>query len=359
MRRRVCVLVLVLAWSAGGAGQSPPAPVRPDERVVLFNSAGWRDDSGAGWHIPVHGWIYEPQNSRWRKAAVEKLLESAYELTVTPATRPNFDRRINALLADNEGGKRLAIDIGGVHVTLQPSAPNGHFQGTVRLGPDTALRNATGGLLHYRVLLPEGDTRSFPGAAKLIPPRGVSVISDIDDTIKHTQVRDRHAMLDRSLLQDFEAVQGMPELYRAWSARGVAFHYVSSSPWHFYPSLLDFTRKAGFPWATFSLKLVRIKDETLFDLFKPGTQTKPAQIEPLLDRFPGRHFVLIGDNGEQDPEVYAQIMRRHPAQVLRIYLRNVAGESREDLRYQSAYQGIDRARWRLFDDPATLELPAP
>jgi Ca-activated chloride channel family protein len=44
-------------------------------------------------------------------------------------------------------------------------------------------------------VLAPGDPRSFVGEAQLVPPRGVSVVSDIDDTIKVSNVQDKKALL--------------------------------------------------------------------------------------------------------------------------------------------------------------------
>ena len=149
----------------------------------------------------------------------------------------------------------------------------------------------------------------------------------------------------------------MAALYRAWAERGVAFHFVSSSPWHLYPFLEEFTREAGFPWATFSLKHVRVKTRPCSTCSSPGRRPSRRRSRRFWSAFPGRRFVLVGDNGEQDPEAYAAVMARHRSQILRIYIRNVAGEHAEDPRYQRAFAGIERSRWRLFDDPSVLELP--
>ena len=89
----------------------------------------------------------------------------------------------------------------------------------------------------------------------------------------------------------------MPALYRRWAKQGATFHFVSSSPWHLYEPIDEFLSSNDFPPRSLSLKLVRLTDKTLFDLFKEGTETKPAQIEPILARFPGRRFVLVGDSG--------------------------------------------------------------
>ena len=50
---------------------------------------------------------------------------------------------------------------------------------------------------------------------------------------------------------------------------------------------------------------------------------KLDKIELILGFYPDMQFVLIGDSGEQDPEIYAEVVRRHPKSVRMIYIRNV------------------------------------
>lgn len=94
--------------------------------------------------------------------------------------------------------------------------------------------------------------------------------------------------------------------------------------------------------------------ETLLKLLRPGTETKPAQIEPILQRYPGRSFILIGDSGERDPEVYGDIARRFSSQVVRVLIRNVDGSSAGDPRYLSAFTGVAADKWQLFDHPGQI-----
>ena len=192
------------------------------------------------------------------------------------------------------------------------------------------------------------DKRQFQGQVELIPRQGLSVISDIDDTIKISDVTDQKRLLDNTFLKDFRPVSGMPELYRSLADRNVKLHFVSSSPWQLYDPLREFMRDAGFPWATMRLKYLRFRDESLMNLFKKGTETKPAQIEPILRRYPEHRFILVGDSGEQDPEVYGDIARRYPAQIHRILIRNVDNSEATDMRYQAAFSDIAAGKWRLF-----------
>ena len=333
--------------------------IKRDEHVVLFRTAGWFDEDAQAWHLPIHGWIYEPEDSVARKAAFAKILEETFDLAIDADAEPIFASRVNLLISDNERGKTIVVDLGGRHHELAPSAENGHFGTTIVLSAAEADEIAEDDYITYEAVTRDSETREFRGQVKLVPPAGLSVISDIDDTVKITGVTDKKTLLEYSFLQDFVAAPGMAELYRDWAASDVSFHFVSSSPWQLYAPLSDFLDNDRFPRATFSLKSFRFRDETLLNLFKEGTETKPIAIEAILETYPDRQFVLVGDSGEQDPEVYAELMRKHPAQILRVYIRNVTQESPDDPRFTSLFAGIDADRWQLFDDPQSLRLPLP
>ena len=197
--------------------------------------------------------------------------------------------------------------------------------------------------------MPAGDERSFTGALQLIAPRGVSVISDIDDTIKDSQVTDLKKLLRNTFLEPFQPVAGMADVYRRWQGDGVVFHYVSASPWQLYEPLSEFCRAEQFARGTFHLKPFRLKDSTALDLVKSQTGYKLGQIAPLLESFPGRRFVLIGDSGEQDPEIYGTLARKFPGHVQGVYIRNVTGESADAKRYEEAFRDVPAERWQVFD----------
>ena len=341
-----------------GARTAPAfSNIAADETVVFFRTTGWLNEETQEWHLPIHGWIYEPQDSSSRRAIFERVLESRYDLTTDDDTEPNFARRLNLLIADNERGKRIVVSIAGRIEVLPASGPNGHFATTLTLPAEELSAFGDGASLPYTAVTEDDEQRVFGGAVRLVGPTGLSVISDIDDTVKVSHVTDRRQLLEKTFLLDFADAPGMADTYRRWARRGASFHFVSSSPWQLYSPLTEFLDATGFPWATLNLKLVRFRDETLFDLFKEGTETKPPIIRSILDRYPDRQFVLVGDSGEQDPEVYAELIRERPAQVQRVYIRNVTGETPDNERFATLFDGIDSTRWQLFEVPDALDLP--
>lgn len=345
----------MMTWLAAvGVARADVSNLKTDETLVFFRTAAWQDEHKPVWHIPIHGWVYEPEDSLFRKAAIARVLRQKYDLQTDAATQTNFDQRVNLLIADNERNKKIVIRLADKNYKLAASRENGHFQDVITLPLATVEKFRDNNRIHFNAVTRSRDHRSFPGEVMLVAPQGISVISDIDDTVKISEVTDRRSLLQNTFYRDFAAVTDMPKLYQSWSEQGKTLHFVSSSPWQLYPPLLAFTEKQGFPWATFSLKKVRFRDSTFFNLFKKGTETKPEQIEPILQRYPKRRFILVGDSGEQDPEVYAGIAKKYPAQIAKIFIRNIGNESSTKERFQQAFSGLQHELWQVFSEPLTL-----
>lgn len=349
--------VFLLFFSLNSHGETldmPSSSLKPDETLVLIDTAASFDGSSNTWQVPLHAWVYEPEESVVRKRVIAQALESKYGLKVTDATRDNFTRRVNLFLGDNERGKTIVIRIAGHTIEMPPTQPNGHSYHTIRLDKNSVAKHRDGDVLTFSAILGRADRRSFTGRVTLVEPRGLSIISDIDDTVKITHVTDHAKMFDSTFYQAFQPTPGMVELYQEWTSKGAAIHFVSSSPWQLHAPLVEFFQAAGLPFATVSLKHVRFVDSTFFDLFKSGEETKPLQIEPILQSFPQREFILVGDSGEKDPEAYASLYRRYPEQIKGIFIRNVTDARSSDERFTRVFQGIAPAVWRLFDNPQEL-----
>jgi len=265
-----------------------------------------------------------------------------------------YDSRVRLFLVDNERDKSVTVAIGAAQHTVGPSEANGHFRATVTV-PVSEVE-ATDAWLEVTVVdTGAGGTRT--GRVQLVPPVGLSVISDIDDTIKITGVTDKAELLANTFDRELREAPGMADLYRgAVQDRELSFHYVSSSPWQLYEPLTAFMTAAGFPAATLNLKQFRVKDSSFLELFGDPLEAKPAVIEPILGRYPGRRFLLVGDSGEKDPEVYGLVARRHPDQVVGILIRDVTEEAPDAPRFQAAFQEVPAEKWRVFTDPAELDL---
>ena len=154
------------------------------------------------------------------------------------------------------------------------------------------------------------------------------IISDIDDTVLWTNVTNKlnmALMLARSNAHTRKPFKGVAAFYRALT-KGVGgdednpLFYVSSSPWHLFGPLVEFLRVQGIPLGPLLLRELGLRE--VFQMTEHGNH-KLGKIELILSYYPDMQFVLIGDSGEQDPEIYAEVVRRHPRSVRAIYIRNV------------------------------------
>ena len=261
------------------------------------------------------------------------------------AARALFRERAAAFLVDNRRGRRMDIRVGGRTITLGPSRANGHCRVRMVLRPDPpdVLRDGIGaGVISCRVMLPETDGRTIEGRIRLIPESGLTVVCDIDDTLKVSGVQDKKALLRNTFLHRYRAVPGVKSLLRSLCEReaGVAFHYVSASPWQLYPALSEFTRREGLPDGVFHLKTLRAKDRSALAILGRPDEFKIGVIEPLLCAWPRRRFAFIGDSTERDPEIYGGLARRYPDRIAMIAIRSVKGSDTSEGRLARAFAGM-------------------
>ncbi len=188
-------------------------------------------------------------------------------------------------------------------------------------------------------LVPLGEhvvTAGYPGQAPcgqgrlfVVPDQGISLVSDLDDTIAHTHVAARGRMVETALLRDHsdhEIVPGMAALYRALARGAVsAFHYLSGSPVGMLQRTIRLLERHGFPPGSIGLRHYETEP------FDPLAYKSPRLLA-LAEALPGHRFVLVGDDGERDPEAYARLRVALGERVAAVWIRRVGGGSLADPR---------------------------
>jgi phosphatidate phosphatase APP1 len=153
--------------------------------------------------------------------------------------------------------------------------------------------------------------------------QGVSVISDIDDTIKHSAISSGAREIFRNaFIRDLNdlTIDGVREWYKRMADMGVKFHYVSNSPWQLYPVIQRYFSMAGLPPGSFHLKQY---SGMLQGIFEPVAERKKSTLDKIARDFPDRSFILIGDSGEADLEVYTDFVLENPGRVVAVFIRDV------------------------------------
>ena len=385
-------------------------PVKSDEDLIFFPTLSRQVESPSAegsssditeWEVAIHGWIFEPEHTSLRRRAFIKILRKVLDLEKGEEASEILERRLRPFLYDNERGKSLTVELltdeisgdcsncssakePGSHPNpktrkrMPRSGRDGHFKGTLRISDEDfnschagdtcslSLRlvqpkqdgegNKSGSNKRRRIWKRSVENRLFTGTTYLLPPSGLSIISDIDDTIKESKVLDKKELMRNTFLQEFKAVPGMSELYQSWKRRGAAFHFVSSSPFQLFREIHAFLEREHFPLGSFHLKQIRAKPSAVLNLLSDPFERKCSTIGSIIDAYPKRTFVLVGDTGEKDPEVYGEICRRYPSQIFRVYLRD-AGEQSSDRRFDSAFANVPREVWSIFREASEVSLP--
>jgi phosphatidate phosphatase APP1 len=232
--------------------------------------------------------------------------------------RDAMRRTLRHFLTDELPGVPLEITLGGASFETVTDA-DGYFLARVPSAPGTLESPWTRGTVALR-----GDYRGTTGHTAPVdvrvpsPDARFGIVSDVDDTILQTGVQ----RVGRMILQTFTGsaltrtpFPGAAELYRDLAAGVNPVFYVSSSPWNLYSFLVGFLRHRGFPFGP-----VLLRD--LLGTWQ-GREQKHVRIREVLDLHPDLSFVLLGDSGEHDPEIYADIVREYPGRILAVYIREV------------------------------------
>ncbi|MGM0579505.1 MAG: App1 family protein [Bacteroidota bacterium] len=151
-------------------------------------------------------------------------------------------------------------------------------------------------------------------------------ISDIDDTIlvSHaTQLFKKFRLIMTKNAKTRLPFEGVAEFYQKLKAKENPFFYVSSSEWNLYDFLQDFFIVRKIPKGPFLLQEYKSGLRDLLFTGGGSHQHKQDKIKRLMTLFPKLKFILIGDSGQRDTEIYRQALHEFPDRILAVYIRKI------------------------------------
>lgn len=169
------------------------------------------------------------------------------------------------------------------------------------------------------------------------PNADYGIISDIDDTILTTGAARLWEMLKVTFTQNAHTripFAGVSEFYDALR-KGSDYilsnpvFYVSSSPWNIYDFLMEFLDAHQIPKGPLMLRDLGLSRDQL--IAGSHRDHKLKQIKHILEAFRDLRFILIGDSGQEDPQIYFEIVQKYPGRILTVYIRDVSGADLSDL----------------------------
>ena len=311
--------------------------VLTEKEVTFYPTYGYKDTRG--WNINLRGWVHED------RPRLHKQLERFGKCS--EPEMGNFRSRTADFLDDDKTFERVIIkfdsDPDDKPYELSQSRSDGIVRLSLVFSNEKAAQllerqTSSNGWLTYRAV---SGKHTGLGRVRLIEPdpNGISLVSDIDDTIKITEIpAGKDVVLRNTFCVDFKPVRD-PDMAMKYKEVGdIPVHYVSGGPEQMFGPLYDYliTGEGGFPEGTFHLKFfpkTLLSGETTKNLIgfiksslEVTYQHKLKEITTLMERFPDRKFILVGDSGEIDPEVYHEVRKRKPAQVKEIWIRDVIND---------------------------------
>jgi phosphatidate phosphatase APP1 len=160
------------------------------------------------------------------------------------------------------------------------------------------------------------------------------VISDLDDTLIHSFIRNKLVQIRTLLFTSVEkrkAVHDMAHLIKRFALAGADAFYLSNSEQNLYPMLFRFLTINQFPPGPLFLKqYIHVRDMVTRRLLGKGHSHKMTTLGKLMELFPNKKYILIGDNTQKDLSIYLKLADMFPDRIRYIIIRKVA-EREEDI----------------------------
>ena len=296
-----CGAILLLLAGIGGCTW-----VADKEQVTFYHTYGYQNEEGSTWTIPLQARVYE--TSRRAAAGAKAVGKVASAIGVMePQEQANLNFRLGELFGDDETGENVKIRFDKDTEDF-PKSGNwktneyGLVEAKLELSDSKVnqllqAQNSTDGWLSFHAT---SSNHSGKGRVHIIESTGVSVISDIDDTIKVTEVpAGKKTLFANTFLHKFQAV---PEKERTDLYKGLedkTFHYVSGSPWQLGKPLVEFLFE-NFPEGSIHMNNVvaesrnKLKDVPSIDELSALVagdvifEQKIDQITEIMKHFPKR-----------------------------------------------------------------------
>jgi phosphatidate phosphatase APP1 len=180
----------------------------------------------------------------------------------------------------------------------------------------------------------------------------IIVVSDIDDTLIHSFIY-RKLLKFKTLMftamEKRKPVSGMQEILNKLTHLGASCFYVSNSEQNLYPLIYRFLIHNNFPMGPVFLKKLRSLWKVLRNIKFPLRNIhKDETLAELIDLFPGKKFVLIGDNTQHDLAIYLNAAQKYPKNIRYIIIRKVVEKQGDDIVIAKAKETLKNSITEIF-----------
>ncbi|KAJ5921052.1 hypothetical protein N7466_009378 [Penicillium verhagenii] len=188
--------------------------------------------------------------------------------------------------------------------------------------------------------------------AYLVPPTGLTIVSDIDDILRVTKIYEPEQGLLNSFARPFTAWENMPDIYRNWSVSvpNMHFHYLTTTPEQITRNYMQFIY-ANYPGGSFDTRPLNFSDVSA------TLSIRKFLLQKVFETYPERKFILIADTSNSDVmRDYPEMATEFPGQVQCIWLRNTSATDPGDkFPYDtSGFKSLNQSNYMFFLNPDDL-----
>ncbi|KAL8906381.1 MAG: hypothetical protein Q9171_006284 [Xanthocarpia ochracea] len=343
----------------------------------VLNIPGYANWTDQGWNLRFHGNVYKQPPTSEEKlndlADIFLIDTSIEELDPEQQIQArNLTASIFVLQQSNEnvtfnlkpastagasgepgGGGAVTPNGGDQEVKLPYSTTTqGDFDAFVQIESDgLADGNKTSDIQRLNVYAVGSNIGN--ATAYLVPPTGLSIISDIDDILRITKIYQPKEGLLNSFARPFVPWENMPEIYANWS-RSIPdfhFHYLTTTPEQITRNYMDFIYKT-YPGGSFDTRPLNFSDVSA------TLSIRKFLLDKVFETYPKRKFIMMADTSNSDVmKAYPQMTKDFPGQVQCILLRNTSATD-EGNRFPydtSGFKDLDKNTYMFFKVPVGLD----
>ena len=172
------------------------------------------------------------------------------------------------------------------------------------------------------------DSTPIEAPVFIVDPKAtLGIVSDVDDTVMVTALpRPLLAAWNTFVLDEHARapVAGMAVLFEKLvrDHPGAPVVYLSTGAWNVAPTLTRFLSRHLYPPGPL---LLTDWGPTHDRWFRSGRAHKEESLRRLSQEFPHLKWVLVGDDGQHDEDLYASFAAEHPDRVATIAIRQLSG----------------------------------
>lgn len=343
----------------------------------VLNVPPYGNWSNGAWNVRFHGNVYKQPNAS--NETIDKQANvfligtevkdlppdqqaQARNMTSSIFVIQQGDQRVNMHLepvfstsnrSSQGGGAGTQPTTGGVQdITLpDPTTSQGDFDAFVPI----ALNGLTPGNATNRVqrLNVYANGSSIGNAtAYLVPPTGLTIISDIDDILRVTKIYVPKEGLLNSFARPFTPWMNMPAVYANWQQTlpDAHFHYLTTTPEQVTRNYMEFIYKT-YPLGSFDTRPLNFSDVSA------TLKIRRFLLDKIFRTFPQRKFVLVADTSNSDVmRDYPAMAKDYPGQVACILLRNTSATDPDNkFPYDtSGFKDLNQSSYMFFRTPEDL-----